>query len=70
MVESECVSVGDFSESWEKWGGREGGVSLYCENSALCDMVRSGGGRREEASGDDTRSIAHKVSSLLLRERD
>ena len=48
MVEDECVSTGDFCESWEKWGGAETRLPLYCENSALRELVKSEGVRGEE----------------------
>ena len=63
MVEGECLSVDDFTQPWriyEKEGeGKR--ISLYCNNSDLCDMVMCVRGG-EEMRGDDTQSIAHKVS--------
>ena len=66
-MDSECVSVEELRHFWEQWGGGEGGVGekvpLYCDNGALREMVkRGGGGGGEGGKGDDTRSIAHQVS--------
>ena len=62
MVEVECLSASDFSQAWKRFGDGGERVPLWCENSALCDVMR-GGVRGGGVRGDDTRSIAHQVSS-------
>lgn len=61
----------DFQQCWEELGEVQRGtgksVPLYCDNRELLEMVKRGRmGEGEEAKGDDTRSIAHQVSSLLV----
>ena len=67
MVEEECVSAGDFRDTWERWGGEKGAggarVPLCCDSIALYDAVKKGREEKGEGGrGDVTRSIAHQVS--------